>query len=675
MVIVGVNMIDIKSLTIDEKLKLLTGKNSWQTEDLDGKIPSVFVADGPHGLRKIEFEKTDDNVRTFWDNGTSYTKYATAMPNLSVLSNTWNTELAYLEGATIADDCIDGDVDVLLAPGVNMKRNALNGRNFEYFSEDPFVAGKMAYSYIKGVQDKGVGTSLKHFIANNSEHDRRSTSSEVDERTIREIYLPAFEEALKAKPWTVMCSYNPVNGVYASQHKKLLKTLLRDELGFDGLIVSDWGAVHDHPKAVKATLDLRMPYVESAFNELKTAFNNGEITEEEIDFCVLNLLKLIDKKVEADKIKKVTTTKDQRHQNAVEIAKEGIVLLKNQDNILPVKNVNKISVIGNFDKVPPLGGGGSANVLTNYKQKPLSTLLKEKTGAEIYASGFASREIPTDLMMRINYAKRHLEQAYSSDVVFLCVGEKDLLVTEGSDRGSMKLTPMQENFIANVCKYNKNVVVLVYGSSAIDMTAWIDKVKAVLFVGFAGEGVNEALSSIITSETVPSGKLTETFPLCLEDTVTQGKLDDGQTDWYKEGLFIGYRHYDKNEKEVLFPFGYGLSFANFEYSDLSIQKNGEYDYTVSYKIKNLSNADAKEISQVYVRDLFSSVVRPIRELKGFSKDLIKAGEEKVVKINLDKRSFAYYSTAYDDWTVEKGIFIIEIGTSSRDIKLTGKIEI
>jgi len=278
-------------------------------------------------------------------------------------------------------------------------------------------------------------------------------------------------------------------------------------------------------------------------------------------------------------------------------------------------------------------------------------------------------------MMRVDYLKRHLENAYTSDVVFLCLGENDPIVSEGYDREKIKLTTMQENFILNTCKYNKNVVVLLYASSAIDMSAWIDKVKAVVFVGFAGEGVNEALCSILTGKTVPSGKLTETFPLSIEDTVTKGLLDDGQSDWYKEGLFIGYRHYDKNELNVLYPFGYGLSYASFEYSDLSVTKNGDYDYLVTYKIKNTSKIDAKEISQVYVKDVFSSVVRPIRELKGFSKDFIKAGEEKTVTINLDKRAFAYYSVAYDEWIVEKGSFVIEVGSSSRDIKLSVEINI
>ena len=651
---------NVKDFTLEEKLKLLTGKNYWETEDLDGKIPSVFMADGPNGLRKV-VERPNIG---------GYTVNATAMPNISVLSNTWNIDLAYLDASTIADDCLENEVDVLLAPGVNIKRNALNGRNFEYFSEDPFLAGKMARAYIEGVQDKGVGTSLKHFACNNSEHDRFSTSVEVDERTLREIYFPAFEEALKAKPWTVMCSYNPVNGIYASQHKKLLKTILRDEFGFNGLTVSDWSAVHDHTEAVKATLGLRMPYEKDAYNSLKTAYDNGEITEEEIDFCVSCVIGLIDKKLNAKKAPPEFSKKE-RHFNAVEIAKEGIVLLKNEENLLPLKNCKNIAVLGMFNSFPPLGGGGSAGAQTDYKITPLSDLLKEKINAQIYGCD-VTRGIAVNAL---TYLKSAMEKVYESDVSILCVGEKAPLVSESCDRESMKLSAVQENMILNATKYSDNLVVLVYGGSAIDMSAWIDKVKAVIFVGFAGEGVNEALASILTGETVPSGKLSETFPLSVEDTVTAGKLDDGQVDHYKEGILVGYRYYDKLGLNVLFPFGHGLSYADFEYSNIKVEKTGETDYTVSYDIKNLSKFDAKEVSQVYVKDVFSSVLRPVRELKGFSKDVIKAGQIKHVSVILDFRSFAYYSTALDKWTIEKGVFIIEVGSSSRDIRLSAEIKI
>lgn len=657
----------VQDFTLEEKLKLLTGGTNWTTTDLAGKVKALFLCDGPNGLRKIEItsKMTDEGgIIT-----SKQTLSATAMPTLSVVSNTWNLELSYLDGETIADECLEKKVDVLLAPGVNIKRNALNGRNFEYFSEDPYLTGKMARAYIDGVQSKGVGTSLKHYCCNNSEHDRNGASSEVDERTLREIYLPAFEECVKSKPWTVMCSYNPINGVYASAHKKLLKNVLRDEFGFDGLIVSDWGAVHDHSKAIKATLDLRMPYNANAYQELKTAYDNGTLTEEEIDCCVQNVLDLIEKATNSKQ--EIKMSKEQRHLNAVEVAKEGIVLLKNEDNILPLKGKTSLAVLGQYNTNPVLGGGGSAGVITEYKQRPLSDLLKEKLSSEVYAGLVDGRD--TD--MCVTYIKKHLEKVYDAEVAILCVGEQSPIVTEGQDREKMKLTTVQEELILNAAEYNKNLVVLVYGGSAIDMSAWIDKVKAVVFVGFAGEGVNEALCSLLTGETVPSGKLSETFPMCLEDTVTKGKIDNGQSDWYQEGVFVGYRHYDRENLDVLFPFGHGLSYAKFEYSNLNIEQKGKTDFTVSYDITNVSNIDAKEVSQLYVRDVFASVVRPIKELKGFSKDLIKAGETKRISNDLDFRSFAFYSTAFDDWTVEEGAFEIMVGASSRDIKLVGKINI
>ncbi len=658
----------VKDFTLEEKLKLLTGKSDWTTQDLDGKLPSLWLSDGPNGLRKIELNSVsteDGGIIT-----SKQTLPATAMPTLSVVANTWNKEMAYLDGKSIADECIEYDVDVLLAPGVNIKRNVLNGRNFEYFSEDPFLTGKMARAFVEGVQDKGVGTSVKHYLANNSENDKNSISSEVDERTLREIYLPAFEECVKAKPWTVMAAYNRVNGVYACQNRKMLKKVLRDDLGFDGLIVSDWNAIHNHVKAVKATCDLRMPYREVAYTELLEAFNRGELTEEEIDACAQKVLDLIEKKENAVK-NPPEYTKQERHQNAVEIAKEGMILLKNEDNILPIKNPNKLCVLGRFNAAPVFGGGGSSRVVLEGGVKPLSTLLEEKLGVEVYSG----RVIRNDVLTATGYFDKHLPHAYDSDVTLICVGEQPPMVSEGFNRESIKLSPAQEDMILKTSKVTDNIVVLVYAGSVIDMSAWIDKVKAVVYVGYAGEGVQEAVCSVITGETVPSGKTNETFPLSIKDTVTKGEFDDGRSDWYKEGIFVGYRHYDREGLDVLYPFGHGLSYANFEYSNLTIEQKGETDFTISYDIKNTSNIDAKEVSEVYVKDMFAIIARPERELKGFSKDLIKAGETKRVSVDLDFRSFAYYSTTYDNWVIDGGTYEIQVGASSRNIKLVGKIKL
>lgn len=658
---------NVKDFTLEEKLKLLNGKSPWMAEDLNGKLSPTFMCDGPNGLRKIEVREVETQ-----DQGVYVSKEtlpATVMPALSVVANSWNTETAYLDGQTIADECIEYNVDLLLAPGINVKRNVLNGRNFEYLAEDPYLIGKMARAFVEGVQDKGVGTSVKHYLANSMEYDRTKTSSEIDERTLREIYLPAFEECVKAKPWTVMTGYNCINGVHADEHVKLVKGVLRGEFGFDGVVVSDWNAITYHPNSIKATVDLRMPYNRLSYVQLVEGLEKGEITEQDIDERAQKVLDLIEKKENAVK-NPPEFTKEKRHQNAVDIAKDGIVLLKNEDSALPLKNNEKICVLGVFDEKPVYCGGGSASVKTLFETKSLSALLKE-----------SQKEVKSLAVTKENGANGVLnlqqgcEYAYCADKVILCVGETANQVKEACDRESLKLTPAQEDLIIQTAKYNENVIVLIYAGGVIDMSAWIDKVKAVVFVGFAGEGVQEAVASIVTGQTVPSGKITETFPLKIEDTVTQGKNDNGQAEWYKEGIFVGYRHYDRENLEVLYPFGHGLSYAKFEYSNLTVEKKGETDYTVSYDIKNLSNIDAKEVSQVYIKDVFASVVRPEKELKGFSKDMIKAGETKRVSVELDFRSFAYYSTALDKWTVESGAFEIMVGASSRDIRLTAKINV
>lgn len=649
------------SLTLEEKLKLLTGKDGWRTYGANGKLKEVFMLDGPNGLRMM----TDDGQ----------TKKATAMPNISIIANSWSKEAARLAGETIADDCIEKGADILLAPGVNMKRTPLCGRNFEYFSEDPYLAGTLAKEYIDGVQSKGIGTSLKHFCANNREYDRFSVSSEIEERALREIYLPAFEIALKANPWMVMCSYNRINGVYASENKYLLEDVLRGEFGFNDVIVSDWWAVHSQFRRVKAGVDIEMPFTDKSYDDLKTAYDKGLITDEEIDVCVERILKLIEKVENADKVKKVEKTTEERHQAAVQIAKESIVLLKNEDNVLPLnaEKSGRILISGTFANDPPMGGGGSALAETDFKQERLENLISEKLGDSAVVDITANTQFTGDGCN--NYIGNAIEAAYSHDTVIVCVGTGKWIESEGKDRTDIKLPFVQEEAILKIAKVNPNVIVVVYAGGAIDMSAWIDKVKGVVFVGFAGEGVNEALSSILCGEVSPSGKLSETFPLSLDDTFVKNNVGDGFVDLYNDGLFIGYRYYDHENKEVLFPFGHGLSYAKFDYSNLKIEKTGDIEYEISYTVKNIGNISAKEVSQVYVKDECSFVVRPEKELKGYSKDFIKPGEEKQIKIKLCKRAFAYYSTILKDWHVENGIFEILVGSSSRDIKLKGKIEI
>ena len=644
---------DIKQLTLDEKLQLLCGQDTWRLQTANGKLPELFLADGPNGLRKIRIHE---------DNSTSTIK-ATAMPNIHMIANTWDTELAYLNGATIADDCLENDADVLLAPGVNIKRTPLCGRNFEYFSEDPLLSGVLAKAYIDGVQSKGVGTSLKHYCLNNREFCRFTQSSEVDERTMREIYLPAFEIALQAKPWTVMCSYNLINGVWASENKWLLQDILRDEFGFDGVIVSDWGAVHNPWKTVKASLDLCMPYSDKHFANLKNAYEQGWLTEEEIDACVTRLLTLMEK-AQTQK-QAVTTTKEQRHENAVKIAREGIVLLKNDDGILPLKT-GKIFVGGGwFKDCNALGGGGSAYAETDYQIKPLcqELALRLNEQATVYTSDSSF------------FIRQDLEECSRADIAVLCVGTGKTLEQEGNDRPSIRLPIEQEEYIVNCAKYNPNLVVVLNAGSAVDTSAWLDKVKAVVLLGFAGEGGMQAVADILTGKACPCGKLAESFPICLEDTPTGAYMGNSFYDRYQEGVLVGYRYYDSMQKQVQFPFGHGLSYTKFEYSDMQLEKLSETDYEVSFTVTNTGNCDGKEISQLYIRDICSMVSRPDKELKGFVKTALKAGESKRVSIKLDYRSFAFYSVPLKKWHIENGEFDILIGASSRDIRLQQRITI
>ncbi len=639
-----------KDLTIDEKIRLLVGKDGWSLNDLDGKLPSIRMSDGPNGLRYV---KTDEN-------GNSSIAYSTAMPNVSNLANTWDRELSYLMGKTIADECVEHGVDVLLAPGVNIKRMPTCGRNFEYFSEDPFLAGELSKNYVKGVQDKGVSATVKHFCLNNREYNRTSQSSEVDERTLREIYLPAFEKALEEKPWAVMCAYNPVNGIYAAENRPILKDLLREELGFDGLIMSDWCAVKSSWRSVKATLDVEMPLRYKAYDDLKQALENGLITEEEIDERVEKVLEFIYKLSGAEK--KVEFSKNERHQNALEIARASMVLLKN-DGTLPITS-GKIVVGGSN----ALGGGGSAFVKTDYVEQPLEKLLTEK----LNGNGVALLSDMRLQTVESNRQSSFYKLCYDCDVAVIVV--KTDIEYEGYDRESIKLTNTQLNIIKNARKYVDKVVVVLSSGAPIDVSDFESDVSAIIQGGFAGECFNEALSDILTGKVSPCGKLAETYPVSIEDVpcLYEG---DGFVDRYAEGVFVGYRYYDSYGVPVSYPFGHGLSYAEFSYDNLEITKLGKTDLKVAFTVKNVSNVDASEVCQLYVKDVFSMVSRPEKELKGFEKIFLKAGEERKVEITLDKKAFAYYSVNLKDWYVEDGTFEIMVGSSSKDIRLKGAIEI
>lgn len=656
-------MFKLSDFTLDEKLKMLIGKNGWEVET-SGKAPKFEMHDGPNGCKC--FENNND-----W---TSKIIPTHCYPALSVISNSWDEDAAFFDGEGIAMDCVDNHTEMLLAPGVNIKRSLACGRNFEYFSEDPYLAGKMAKKFIEGLQSKGVGACIKHYALNNSEYDRLNVSANADERTMHDIYLRNFKIALEAKPWAVMCSYNRINGVYASENKDLLDEKLRKEMNYDGVIMSDWGAVFNRAKSLKATLDLQMPYEEHAFSQLKKAYEAGFITDEEIDASCDRLLKMIEKAVAAKPLRTAPLTHDERYERCVSLAEGGMVLLKN-DGILPLKPVKKLGVIGTFAKFPAYSGGGSANVFSKYPPKPLYDEIKKLyPETEVVFEGVfhddGKREIINNLA-KVNKAQR---LAYSSDAVVMTVGTGEFEESEARDRYTIKLRPQFISVVNAVAKYNKNVILVVEASSAVDLTEVEDSVAAILFTGFAGDGMNEAIAKIISGKTNPSGKLTETFPYDIEDCYVTPDLENYYYDDYTDGVFVGYRHFDKYNLPVRYEFGFGLSYSEFEYSNLDIKKSGE-DYVVSYDVKNVSKVDGKEVSQVYIKDVFSLLPRPEKELAAFSKDLIKAGETKRVSVKIEKSSLEYYLPPIKDYYLESGDFEVYVGGSSRNLPLKGKINV
>ena len=653
-------MIEAKNLTAEEKLRLICGQDSWHTADLNGKIPQITVSDGPVGVRKSEFDENG-----VWKRDLP----AVAYPAIQCLANTWSRALARKMGASLADDCLDADVDILLAPGVNIKRDPHNGRNFEYFSEDPLLAGTLAREYIDGLQSGGVGACLKHFLANNQEYNRLEQSSEVDDRTLREIYYRPFEIACEAKPVSAMCCYNRVNGVYGAENKCGFD-VLRGEFGFDGAIMSDWGAVHDRAASAAAGLDLEMPFNKDNYEKLCADYRAGRLSDEALNACAQRVLDLVARVKEMRRGKKAATTQQERLAAAQSIAEEGIVLLQN-DGVLPLKKEQSVTVSGECaapSQIGRVGGGGSSCVQWVGERFDIAACLRKRQKGEVrYHSAFWEYALHEYSDARDLYGS-----VLTSDVNVVCVGTGSAIEHEGSDRTDLRLTRVQEDMILRTAQLNPKTVVVIFAGSAVDVSAWKDKVAAILFVGFCGERGGEAVARVLTGEVNPSGKLSETFLCKSEDSPVYRSYADPFVARYSEGLDVGYRHYDKHGLAVNFPFGHGLSYSEFEYKDLVLRAK-EDSVEVCFGIANRSARAGKEAAQVYVRPYDSYAYRPVRELRGFEKTELGGGEQKEIRIALDRRAFSYYSTSVRGWVCEDGLYGIEVGASSRDIRLQGLV--
>lgn len=653
----------ITQMTLEEKVSFLSGGDSWHTKSLERlDIPMVMVADGPHGLRKQEAE--GDNL------GMGQSIEAICYPCACATAASFSRDTLYMMGQALGEECKAESVNVILGPGANIKRSPLCGRNFEYFSEDPYLSSEMSAAHIQGVQSKNIGSSLKHYLANNQETRRFTCSSNVDERTLREIYLASFEGAIKrAKPWTVMCSYNRVNGEQVSGSKRYLTDILRKEWGFDGVVVSDWGAVYDRVDGVRAGLDLEMPSSQGAYDSsVIQAIHDGYLKESDIDICVERILKLIYqcKKTQQEQ---VSYDKDAHHMIAKKVAEETAVLLKN-DGILPLKKNQKIVFLGVYAKKPRYQGGGSSHI-NSYKVVSAYDVVENWDNVS-YFPGFEDNTNDNNE----NLLTEAVNAAMKADVAVIFAGLPDSFESEGYDRTHMQIPDCQIELIRRVTSLQKKTVVVLHNGSPIEMP-WIDDVNAVLEVYLGGQAVGESTVDILFGKVNPSGKLAETFPLHMEDNPSYLNFPgEGDEVNYAEGIFVGYRYYDKKKMPVLFPFGHGLSYTTFEYSNLQLSNEKIKDIdtlTVSVDITNTGEMAGKEVVQLYVADKESTVIRPIKELKGFEKIELHPDETRTVKFLLNKRAFAYYNTEIQDWHVESGKFEIMVGHSSRDIVLSKEV--
>lgn len=644
----------ISKMTLEEKASLCVGKDYWNSENIERlNILSIKMSDGPHGLR-VQREN-GDNL------GVNKSEVAICYPSSATIANSWDKNVAYKFGKTLGEEAKSENVNIVLGPGVNIKRSPLGGRNFEYFSEDPYLTGIMATQYVKGLQSNNVGACVKHFAVNNQENRRRTVNVVVDERTLREIYLKAFEMIVKeANPWSVMSAYNKLNGKYCTENEVLLN-ILKKEWNFDGIVITDWGAENDRVKGLLAGNELEMPGGRgNGKEEIIQAVKEGKVSEEYLNEIVDRILNIAFK----CKVIEHNYNKEEHHEIAMKLAQESIVLLKNENNILPI-NKRKIALIGDMAKNPRYQGAGSSTINPYKVENAYDCFIQNEIEVD-YAKGYNRIETDEDKEL-INQA---VEVAKNKDVVILFLGLTENYESEGMDRTNLEIPKNQIKLIESIYSVNQNIIVVLSNGAPITME-WKDKAKAIITGYLGGESGAKAMVNCILGKVNPSGKLAETYPIKLEDTPCFNNFPGTEVSVeYKEAIYVGYRYYDKNNIKVLYPFGYGLSYTTFEYSNLNVKNN-----IVSFKIKNTGKVKGKEIAQVYVSQCNPTIFKPLKELKGFAKVELEPDEEKEVNITLDDSAFQYYNVQNKKWEIESGEYKILVGKSCESIELECKIHI
>lgn len=655
----------IPRLSLEEKASLCSGQDFWTTQPIDHLgIPEVWMADGPHGLRKSPSRS---------GGGLGNSQPATCFPTASALSSSWNLELVHRVGQAMGIEARAQDVQIILGPGANIKRSPLGGRNFEYYSEDPVLTGYMASSFIQGVQSHGVGTSLKHFAVNSQEHQRMAVDAVVDERTLREIYLRGFEIAIKqSQPTTIMSAYNKVNGTYCTENPRLLYEILKKEWGYKGILISDWGANNNRVAGIKAGMHLEMPASGGLTDqEIVDAVREGALSEERLDEVVAELLHIIFQVSESDQGKKYKTDQKGHHALAKEAASESIVLLKNAHQILPLGRRQEIAVLGEFAQKPRYQGAGSSLVMPTRMDDAWSSMQALVDDRKLnYARGYdAERPDEVDVEM----IQEAVKEAKKAEVAVVFVGLPPRYESEGFDRDHMNLPPSHNALVHAVCAAQPNTVVVLANGSAVAMP-WVDEVPAILEGWLTGQATGAAIADILYGIINPSGKLSETFPVRIEDTPAYINWPGEQRKvHYGEGQFVGYRYYDFKDVTPLFPFGHGLSYTQFEYSDLKIMGEDLLEgIRITCNVRNAGSVAGKEVIQLYVRDHASPLQRPLQELKAFGKVALAPGQEETVFFTLREEDLAYYDAWRQQWIAASGQFEFRVGASSRDIRLIGE---